>query len=279
MSFRVVMAQLGSTADKKENLSKARTAVAETVAGQRPDMMVFPEVFMNHFPAGTPRSIVRKEAESVDGPFVAEMCDLARQNGLWMVFGMRESTEDPEDDRVYNTTVMVDGAGAIASVYRKTHLYDAFGAKESEHIKPGDELFQPIGTPFGKIGVFVCYELRFPEIARHQTALGADILIVPSGWVRGSMKEYHWQTLVTARALENTVFMVACDQVSDYYCGRSLVVDPMGVPLVSGPETEALITCDIHLERISEVRSKLPSYQHRRPELYADGVGRERTIR
>ncbi len=268
MSTQIVMAQLESTADKHVNLEKASRSITAATKEYGAKIVLFPEVFMNHFPKGTPQKTIRSESETLDGPFVTAMKQLAKDQNTWVVFGMRETTEDPNEDRTYNTTVMISSKGKIVSSYRKTHLYDAFGYKESDNIRPGDSLFEPIETPFGRIGMFVCYELRFPEIARHQVSRGADVLIVPSGWVRGPMKEYHWSTLVITRALENTVFVAACDQVSDFYCGRSLVVDPMGVAMVTGPETEALIPCTIDIDRIKEVRSKLPSFQNRRPELY-----------
>lgn len=268
MSVRIALAQLGSTADKQVNLNKAKDAVLQAVDSYGSNLVVFPEVFMSHFPTGTPHDVVRNDSEPLDGPFVTTMCSLARVHGAWLVFGMREATEDADDPRVYNTTVLVDAHGSVVGSYRKTHLYDAFGAKESEHIKPGDSLFEPIETPFGKIGMFVCYELRFPEIARYQAVRGADIIVVPSGWVRGPQKEHHWQTLVTARALENTVFVAAADQVSDHYCGNSLIVDPMGMPVATGSEVECIVTAEVDLARITEVRTKLPSSSHRRPELY-----------
>jgi deaminated glutathione amidase len=268
MTVRIVLAQLGSTDNKEVNLRKAQSAVQRSVDSYGSDLVVFPEVFMSHFPPDTPHHIVRNDSERLDGPFVTSMCNLARSNHTWLVFGMREATEGEDDDRVYNTTVMVDSNGTVVGSYRKTHLYDAFGVKESEHIKPGNSLFQPVDTPFGKIGMFVCYELRFPEIARYQAVQGADLIVVPSGWVRGPLKEHHWKTLVTTRALENTVFVAACDQVSDFYCGNSLVVDPMGVTMVTGSETDCLIPCEIDLTRIADVRKKLPSSNHRRPELY-----------
>lgn len=224
---------------------------------------------MSFFPADTPLQVVAEDAEPLDGPFVAGMRQLAADTGTWLVFGMKETASGFSEGRVYNTVVIVREDGSLAGVYRKTHLYNAFGFKESDTIEPGKELFQPIQTPFGTIGLFVCYELRFPEIARHQAALGADIVLVPSGWVRGPMKEHHWNHLVTARALENTLYVVACNQVSDFYIGQSLVVDPMGVRLAAGPETEALIPCEIDLSRISSVREKLPSHSHRRLELYS----------
>ncbi|GMA62917.1 hypothetical protein GCM10025859_33570 [Alicyclobacillus fastidiosus] len=147
MSVRIVLAQLGSTDDKQLNLQKARDAIGKSVDVYGSDMVVFPEVYMSHFPAGTPHDVVKADSEPLDGRFVTSMCELAQKHNTWLVFGMRESTEDADDDRVYNTTVMVDSNGSIVGSYRKTHLYDAFGAKESEHIKPGDHLFDPVDTP------------------------------------------------------------------------------------------------------------------------------------
>lgn len=268
MTLRLVMAQLESTSDKHVNYEKAVEAIQKAVHQHAAQMVVFPEIFMSYFPPTTPLEVIRADAESLTGPFVTKMSSLAKEEGVWLIFGMKELVEDEGDERVYNSVVIVAADGTIAASYRKTHLYDAFGFIESESIKPGDELFTPIDTPFGKLGLLVCYELRFPEIARYQAMMGAEVIIVPAAWVRGPMKESHWSQLVTVRALENTVFIVACDQVSDFYCGQSLVVDPMGVHLVTGSETEELIACEIDLKRIENVREKLPSHQHRKPELY-----------
>jgi predicted amidohydrolase len=114
----------------------------------------------------------------------------------------------------------------------------------------------------------VCYELRFPEIARQFALQGADILFVPAGWVAGSMKEDHWQTLIRARAIENTMFVCGANLVGDIFSGRSIIVDPMGVILASAGEEETLIVSDIDLDRIRRVREKLPSVRHRKPEFY-----------
>jgi len=264
MKLTLALAQVGATANSEENLATANE-YAQRAAEGGADLLVFPEVFMNHYPPATPQEAM--EAQTLDGRFVTGMRGLAQRLNMWIVFGMRERG-DAADGRSFNTSVILNSAGHVVGVYRKTHLYDAFGAQESARVVPGDALFQPVDTPWGRIGMFVCYELRFPEIARDQVAKGADILIVPSGWVRGPMKEYHWQTLVTARALENTAFVVACDQVSDYYCGCSLVVDPMGITVAQAGETPALVLTTIDTDRIAEVRQKLPSFRHRRPELY-----------
>ncbi|MCW3795084.1 carbon-nitrogen hydrolase family protein [Paenibacillus sp. LS1] len=268
MTFQLVMAQFGSSSTKQENLDKAEKALEEATRIHHADIVVFPEAFMSFYQIGTPREQKLEDAEPLEGHFSTTMRALAKQYGVWVVFGTRETTEDSDDDRVYNTAVIIDSDGEIVSSYRKTHLYDAFGAKESRDIKPGTALFEPIDTPFGKLGLFVCYELRFPEIARYQALHGADIILVPSGWVRGHVKEQHWETLVTARALENTAYVVAVNQINEFYIGQSLIVDPMGVVVARGDETETLIPYRIDLERVHDVRAKLPSHLHRQAHLY-----------
>jgi len=273
MHSQIVMAQVGSSNKKAENLLKAEKAFKDSKNLYGAEMVVFPEAFMSYFEVGTPSEVKLEDGEAIDGPFVSSMRKLAKSYGVWTIFGMRERIDDDEEEkgkRSYNSTVVINSEGSVVGVYRKTHLYDAFGAKESDRIKPGDTLFEPIDTPFGKIGLFVCYELRFPEIARHQALHGADILIVPSGWVKGPLKENHWRSLVTARAIENTVYVVACDHVNDYYMGQSMFVDPMGVVLAQGTEEECLIPCRIDLNRVQEVRKRLPSHLHRQSHLYEE---------
>ena len=285
MKSKFAMVQMGAAADPAENLRKAERFVAEAMELCAPDLIVFPENCMSDA-EGDIRT-KNAWAQELDGPFVSGMQRLARENGVYIVFGMREKAEGTdnakaanvdvdaakdaegdEDLRVYNTVVMLDDKGGVVSTYRKTHLYDAFGHKESDAVKAGDALFEPVETPFGKIGLFVCYEVRFPEVARDQRAKGAEIILMPTAWVKGDMKSLHFETLVRARAIENTVFLLACDQYSGTRMGESLAVDPMGVTLASGGEGEKVIPVFIDTDRIAEVRRKLPSYEDRRPELY-----------
>ena len=267
MKSRFAMIQMESAADPAQNLKKAERFAAEAMELCAPGLIVFPETFMSE--AGGEIRTRNAWAEPLEGPFVTGMRELARRHGVWIVFGMKETTGDAEDQRVYNTVVMLDGAGSIVRTYHKTHLYDAFGYRESDEIKAGEAFFEPVETPFGKIGLFVCYEVRFPEVARDQRAKGAEIIIMPTAWVKGDMKSLHFETLVKARAIENTVFMVACDQYSKIRMGESIAVDPMGVTLASGGEGEKVIPVYIDTARIAEVRKKLPSFEDRRPELYS----------
>lgn len=268
MKAKFVLAQVASVADPAVNLQKARALCAKAYETQRPDVLVFPEMFMSFFPWGTDRDTVRAAAQPLDGPFVTQMRALAKQYGVWIVFGMNERVEDPDDPRSRNTIVVLDDRGALVSAYRKTHLYDAFGYRESELVKPGDRLFAPIDTPFGRIGLFTCYELRFPEIARDQRRKGADVLLLPAAWAAGALKSLHFRTLVTARALENGVYLLACNQCCSGTIGESVAVDPMGVTLACAGAEEALLVVCTDTERLREVRSSVASFEQRRPELY-----------
>jgi len=262
------LAQSASDRLPQANLEKAERAAAKAAGLCRPDVVVFPEMFMSFCPSGTAGETVLDAAQPLDGPFVTGMRRLAKQYGTWLVFGMSETVEDPADRRCYNTSVVVDAQGGLVSVYRKTHLYDAFGYKESDRIKPGGGLFEPIDTPFGRLGLFVCYEVRFPEVARWQRAKGADIIVMPTAWAPGKLKSLHFRTLVTARAIENTVYMLACNQCGAGATGESVAVDPMGVPIAGCGEGEELAVVRVDLDRVDEVRAKLPAYSDRRPELY-----------
>ncbi|WP_419878425.1 carbon-nitrogen hydrolase family protein [Brevibacillus centrosporus] len=263
--MKVAIAQLTSTMDKTENLQKAAAYIAKAKASGA-DFVILPEMYLA--PA-TPKTGVTpaQVAEPLDGPFVTGLANAAREQGVYVVCGIYESIPN-DPDRAYNTTVFLNRSGELIHTYRKTHLYDAFSFVESDAIAPGDNPYQVVETEFGKIGLMVCYEVRFPEIARQFALQGADILFVPAGWVAGAMKEDHWETLVRARAIENTMFVCAADQVGNIFAGRSLIVDPMGVVLASAGEEEALIVAELDMDRISRVRGKLPSVANRRPEFY-----------
>jgi deaminated glutathione amidase len=263
--MKIAIAQLTPGADKSANLDKARDYIAAAKA-RGADLILIPELYMAYLPAG---STVSKAdvAEPLDGPFVTGLAEAARENAIHVICGVIES-KPGETARAYNTTVFFDRAGKLLQVYRKTHLYDAFARKESDTIIPGAEPVQVVDTEFGKVGVFVCYELRFPEIARKLAVEGADILFLPTAWVAGAMKEDHLHTLLRARAIENTVYICAADQVGNIYSGRSIVVDPMGVVVASAGEEEALFVAEIDPERIRRVRNVNPCVRDRRPELY-----------
>ena len=174
---------------------------------------------------------------------------------------MFEVGEDPA--RPYNTLAVVDRTGLRAS-YRKIHLYDSFGYKESDRLSAGP--LEPVVVEVGDVpvGLMTCYDLRFPELARELVRRGAQLLVVPSAWVAGPAKVQHWRTLVRARAIENTVFVVAAAQPGPRYTGHSLVVDPLGDVLAEAGEGTAVLRATLDREVLDEARQINPSLANRR---------------
>lgn len=261
----IALGQVESVRDPEENLEKARGVVAKA-ADRGADLVVFPEYLMSWGSGSHNRSSMSEVAQPLDGTFVSGLSEAATEAGVWIVAGIIES--NPSGDRPYNTTVVLDQGGRLRGSYRKSHLFDAFSYRESAGFRAGDKLFTPIESPVGCLGLFVCYELRFPEVARHAADNGANLLIVPSAWVAGPLKDLHWRTLITARATENGCFVAAAAQVGNEFSGQSLVVDPMGVSVAEGTERECVVYAELDPNRVAEVRQEVPSLRHRRPELY-----------
>ncbi len=264
MSTLIALAQLRSTDDKPGNLAKiASSAESASKAGAR--LVVFPEAAMHDF--GSPETPLAPVAEPIDGPFVTRLRDVARSCRIGVLAGMFERSA--YTDRVYNTLVYVDERGELAGTYRKMHLYDALCFVESDRIVPGEGATLAFTCEGIRFGAMTCYDLRFPELARHLVVdEGAEVLLLPTAWFHGLLKEDHLRTLMRARAIENTAYLCAADQVGGPYSGNSAVVDPMGVVVASIGETEGLVLHTISAERVAAVRQKLPSIANRRPDIY-----------
>jgi deaminated glutathione amidase len=265
--MRVALCQLPVSSDPSVNLSRARQAVADA-AGAGARLAVFPEGMQARF--GTD---LRAAAEPTDGQFCRGLSEAAREHGVAVVAGV---FEPGPGQLVYNTAVLFDERGTLAAAYRKIHLFDALGQRESEQVAAGDE---PVVTELGglRVGVQICYDIRFPEHARALVARGADLIVVPAGWAAGLFKEEHWVTLLRARAIENTVWVAAADQVPDPAepptraptgSGRSMLIDPMGtVRLDLGPR-RGLAAGDVDTAVTAEIRATLPSLEHRRDDIF-----------
>jgi predicted amidohydrolase len=236
-----------------ESFARTRTFV--------PDLVVFPEAFARDF--GPPGSDLSGHAETMDGPFVSTMAGLAAEYDTTLVAGMFERGEDPA--RPYNTLAVVDEHG-VRAAYRKIHLYDSFGYKESDRLSAG--AVEPIVAEVGgfRLGLMTCYDLRFPELARALVSLGADVLVVPAAWVAGPGKVHHWRTLATARAIENTAFVAAVGQPGPRYTGHSMFVDPMGRvgPEQAVEDGERILGGRADRAVLDEARATNPSLANRR---------------
>ena len=267
-AVRVTLGQLRVSEDHAANREVVRRAFA-TAARARADVLVLPEYASGFDPRGTGR----EHAEPLDGPFVTLLRERAAQDGVAVVAGTTlpgtgtsHGTDGGAPPRAVNAVVAVDASGELVGVYRKVHLYDAFGHRESERLEPGPADAPPLVVDVAgvRLGVLTCYDLRFPESARRVVDAGADVLLVPAAWAAGPLKELHWRTLATARAIENTAVVVAVGQAGPGVVGRSLVVGPDGVVgLELGAEPE-LRTVDLDPEALAGVRATNPSLANRR---------------
>ncbi|MCU1513825.1 MAG: hydrolase [Microbacteriaceae bacterium] len=256
----IAVAQFAPTADPLANLAVMR-GLATDAAAKGATLVVFPEYSSSFTPELGAHSVAA--AEPLDGQFVAGLSAIAKVLGIHLVAGMLETTGDSL--RLSNTLVVLDQHGALVAKYRKLHLYDAFGQKESDWVLAG-AVEEPETFAFGgfTVGLQTCYDIRFPEVTRRLVDAGADLVLLPSEWVRGPLKEQHWRTLVTARAIENTVYIAAADQAPPIGAGNSMIVDPMGVELVTIGEATAVAIAWISPARVAEVRAVNPALGLRR---------------
>jgi len=262
---KIAVVQMRSSEDKQENLKKSIDFIDEA-ADKNAHLVCFPEFQMAFSPSSQSANQLARIAETVKGNFVLTLAAAAKKNRIGVVVTIYEKSSKPQ--HVYDTAVIISERGAITSVYRKLHLYDALGFKESTKLMPGKSIVKPDKTPAGIAGLLICYDLRFPELSRILTIKGADVLIAPSAWVAGEMKEEHWQTMIKARAIENGSYIVAPDQVGNIYCGKSMVVDPFGIVLLDMGKREGMEIVDIDKRRIHQVRSSLPLLKNRRTDIY-----------
>jgi len=246
--------------DQAVNLAEM-WGLARMAAGRGARLILFPEYSAYcESPIGA-ASVAA--AEPLDGDFVTALAEMAAELEIVVVAGMLEATEDRT--RFANTIVAVNPAGELVATYRKLHLYDAFGERESDHVRPGNieppEMFVVSGL---LVGLQTCYDIRFPEVTRRIVDAGADVVLVPAEWMRGPLKEHHWRTLLTARAVENTIYVVAADQAPPIGVGYSMVIDPMGVELVTIGETTDVAVAWLSTARVVAVREINPALSLRR---------------
>ncbi|QXQ13011.1 carbon-nitrogen hydrolase family protein [Skermania piniformis] len=258
--FPVAVTQFTPGTDVSANLAAVRDA-AHHAADRGARLIVAPEYAMFTAPKLDRRVV--DAAEPLDGRFVTGLLATATDTGLFLVAGMAERNTDP--DRISNTLVVAAPDGSLAAVYRKLHLYDAFGFTESAVVCPG-ELTEPAtfavdGLTFG---LQTCYDLRFPESIRRVVDAGAQAVVLPAQWVPGPLKEDHWITLIRARAIENTIYLLAADQAAPYGAGHSMIVDPMGVILTGLGDRSGVAVGTVSARRLADVRRRNPALELRR---------------
>ena len=263
---KIAIVQLKASTDKNKNLKKILHYISKA-AKYGADVCAFPEFMMFYTKSSqTPRQLANA-AESINGNFVTEIANAAKQNSIMVVGTLYEKSK--KKNRVYDTCFLVNQNGKITRTYRKIHLYDALGFKESDKMVPGSKIALPLRTKIGTLGMLICYDLRFPEMSRNLALAGSEILFAPSAWIKGPFKEEHWLIFNKTRAIENGCYLIAPDQVGNIYCGRSLVVNPYGKILLDMKRKEGIGFVDISLQDVYKIRKKLPLLKNRRPKIYS----------
>ena len=261
-----------SSADRGRNIATAAGLVARAAqAGAR--LVVLPEKWP--FVHG-PRT--REGAEALDGPSLTAARGWARDLGIAVLAG--SILEAREDGRAHNTSILVAPGGEVVAGYRKLHMFDVdvggVSYRESAATAPGDAMV--VGDALGhRVGMSVCYDLRFPELYRRLVAEGADILVVPAAFTSTTGRD-HWEPLLRARAIENQAFVIAAGQYGTHddgtvSHGRSMVVDPWGLVLAQAPDGEGIAVADLDFARLAEIRERLPALRHRRDDVYGTSKG------
>ncbi|MEF3301736.1 carbon-nitrogen family hydrolase [Paenibacillus sp. GYB003] len=247
--------------EPETNFAKLAQLLERAVSGPRkPDLIVFPEMWNTGYALDRIRDIADREGERTR-EFVSAFC---RKHGVNVVAG---SVAELNGDRVRNTIYAFDRAGTRIGDYSKIHLFRLMD--EEKYLHAGDRVgeLSVDGVP---AGMMICYDIRFPELTRKLALGGAKLLIVPAEWPHPRL--HHWRTLLTARAIENQMYVVACNRVgtsgTTSFFGHSMVVDPWGEIVAEGGEEEAILTAELDMAVVDQVRRTIPVFADRRPELY-----------
>ncbi len=255
------MVQTTSTDDFAANLALALQRVDEAAA-LGVELIAFPEVFL--FIGGRAGKLAH--AVTLDGEVVGRFREAARRHKVWLLLGSVHERIPGREDKVYNTSVLIDERGELAGSYRKLKLFDVdlphLSIKESDSIVPGDVLPPVIDTPLGKVGLTICFDLRFPDLYQHLRRKGAQIVFVPSNFTAPTGAA-HWEVLLRARAVENQVYVAAPAQQGQHNPkfashGHTALVDPWGSVTALAPERPGIVVGEIDLPYLDKVRRELP---------------------
>ena len=266
--MRTALIQMPVTADKAENLTVARDYVRRAADGGA-QLAVLPEMFCCLYT----NEAFRANAEPAGGPVHRAMAGLARETGLWLVAG---SMPEADGERIYNTSFVFDPAGRQAAFHRKMHLFDidVKGGQrfmESETFTAGDRV-TVFDTPFGKLGLCICFDLRFPELARCMALAGARAIVTPAAF-NMTTGPAHWELLFRQRAVDNQLFTLgvapARDEQGPYVSyGNTILCSPWGEVLARAGSAPALLLADVDLDQNESIRAQLPLLSARRTDVY-----------
>ena len=265
-TYLAAVIQLDTQNDKEENLRQVVRYIDEAVA-KGAKLIALPEV-MNHL------SEQPEYAELIPGKTTELLMMKAKEHGVW-IHGGSISEVNPNGERTYNTSVLIDENGEIVAKYRKLHnfdmtLPDGNSVRESDRKEPGDEIVT-IDTSLGCIGFAICYDIRFPELFRLMRLKGAEIVIVPANFTMQTGKD-HWEPILRTRAIENGMYILAPNQIGTkekfVAYGNSMIIDPWGTVTARASNQPGVTIAEIDLNYLHEVRQQNPSVEHRRTDIY-----------
>jgi predicted amidohydrolase len=268
--LRVAAVQLNSTEDVERNLATADRLV-RAAAGRGAELVLLPEKWNV---LGRGRAMAAA-AQPLDGIVAGWAASIAAELGVELIAGSIVEAR-PGQPKTSNTSLHFGPDGAVRAVYRKLHMFDVEvdgrHYAESEHEQAGEDVVVSETAAGVRVGMSICYDVRFPELYRELSERGAHVLTVPSAFTLATTRD-HWEVLLRARAIENQCFVVAANQIGtsppgNPSGGRSMIVDPWGIVLAVAPDTETAIVADLDLDLLRDVRRRLPALEHRRPELY-----------
>lgn len=266
--FNLALCQFINSQDKAESIKIAEKYITEA-ASNGADMIVLPEMWNCPYS----NRYFREYAETLEGKTIEFMSRIARELKIYLIGG---SVPELDKDKVYNTAFCFDREGELIGRHRKAHLFDVdieggIRFKESEVLSSGNST-TVIDTEFGKIGVALCYDIRFPEFFRKMAIEGAKLVVLPASF-NMTTGPAHWELSIRARAVDNQVYLAASAPARNpkgkyLSYANSCIVDPWGVPVAKAGEDPCVIYGDIDFGYVDSIRKQLPLLQHRRPELY-----------
>ncbi|EPS40413.1 hypothetical protein H072_5772 [Dactylellina haptotyla CBS 200.50] len=276
--FKIALVQLAAGPDKAANLAHAKTKVLEA-AKAGANVIVLPECFNS--PYGT--NYFPQYAESLtapnSSPSFSTLSSIAKETSTYLIGGSIPEV-DPNTQKLYNTSLVFSPMGELLATHRKIHLFDIdipgkIQFKESEVLSPGDNM-TIVETEYGKIGLGICYDIRFPELAMTAARKGCFAMIYP-GAFNMTTGPLHWSLLARSRAVDNQIYVALCSPARDmnasYHAwGHSMVVDPNGEILQELEHSEGLVLANLSRERIEEVRKGIPVTMQRRFDVYKNVV-------
>lgn len=268
---RIAAVQFSSLGTVDDNLKQAENYVIETVKSEA-KCIVFPEEFITLGMTSAEKLVLAEPYQN--GPLQSTLSEWAKRYNIWVIGGTLP-IQSEDKSKYYSSCIVWDNSGKAIERYNKIHLFDvdisgSEAYRESDNVQAGKHI-SIVSTPFGKIGIAICYDVRFPELFRYFALKGVDIIVLPSAFTQPTGKA-HWETLLRARAIENLCYLIAPNQVGVRLSGHgtyghSMIIGPWGEILSSLNDEPGMIVADIDLEKMDSIRERFPVLKHHQPFL------------